>query len=132
MVPVAPGLLSTTTVWLSRCCSDCDSTRATMSVEPPGGKGTTIVIGRSGHDPWAMAGRGPVAARPIARTASGTDSASDLLCTVLSPGGGTCLEVGLEGRLLSLTNAVSSRFHSGIARGASAGEGAHRPPSLPS
>jgi hypothetical protein len=45
MVPVAPGLLSVMTVWPSRSCIFGPMARATVSVEPPGGKGTTSVIG---------------------------------------------------------------------------------------
>jgi hypothetical protein len=48
MVPVAPGLLSMIQVPPSFFGSSSASTRAMASVEPPGGKGTTIVTGLSG------------------------------------------------------------------------------------
>ena len=44
MVPVAPGLLSTTTVVFSVSCILAPTVRAIMSVEPPGGNGTSSVI----------------------------------------------------------------------------------------
>ena len=49
MVPVAPGLLSTTTVVFSDSCILAPTVRAIMSVEPPGGNGTSSVIGFSGQ-----------------------------------------------------------------------------------
>jgi hypothetical protein len=47
MLP-APGLFSTTKGWpnaLEKCCA---STRARMSVPPPGGEGTITFTGRAG------------------------------------------------------------------------------------
>ena len=43
--PDAPPLLSTTTVWPSRCCSGWLRMRATWSTEPPGGNTATRWIG---------------------------------------------------------------------------------------
>jgi hypothetical protein len=48
-VPVAPGLLSTTKGWPSVFCICCATARATVSVEPPAGKGTTTVTAFSGQ-----------------------------------------------------------------------------------
>jgi hypothetical protein len=48
IVPVAPGLLSMIQVPPSFSGSFCASTRAMASVEPPGGKGTTMVTVFSG------------------------------------------------------------------------------------
>ena len=47
MVP-APARLSTSTVWPSTGAMPSASTRLTMSVPPPGAKGTMIFTGRSG------------------------------------------------------------------------------------
>jgi hypothetical protein len=49
MLPLAPPLLSTITFCPSCSPSLCASRRATRSVGPPGGKGTTIVIGLAGQ-----------------------------------------------------------------------------------
>ena len=48
MAPVAPGLFSMTTGCPSFSCILWDMIRASESVEPPGGKGTVMVIGLSG------------------------------------------------------------------------------------
>ncbi|MNT65093.1 hypothetical protein D3C72_2030460 [compost metagenome] len=52
MVPVAPALFSTTNDCLSCSPSLFATERATESVAPPGGNGTTIVTGLSGQA-WA-------------------------------------------------------------------------------
>ena len=49
MVPVAPALLSTMKVPPTLSCSLGMRVRAIRSVEPPGGKGTTMVTGLSGQ-----------------------------------------------------------------------------------
>ena len=49
MLPPAPGRFSTTTCWPSALVSWSAITRAKMSVDWPGGKGTTILIGLVGH-----------------------------------------------------------------------------------
>src|SRR5690606_5308693 len=49
MVPVAPALFSTTKDCLSCSPSLLATARATESVAPPGGKGTTMVTGLSGQ-----------------------------------------------------------------------------------
>jgi hypothetical protein len=41
MIMLAPGRFSTTTLWPSAWLSGCDSVRATASLDPPGGNGTT-------------------------------------------------------------------------------------------
>jgi hypothetical protein len=48
MLPPAPGLFSTVTVWPSAACNCSAISRATMSVELPGAKATTIFTGLSG------------------------------------------------------------------------------------
>src|SRR5450631_1023729 len=48
MVP-APGRVSTRTVCPQASVSFCPTTRATLSTEPPGAKGTIILIGFSGY-----------------------------------------------------------------------------------
>jgi hypothetical protein len=54
MLP-ALGLLSTTTAWPSVRAICSATARAVMSAMPPGAKGTTTVIGRSGKRAWAPA-----------------------------------------------------------------------------
>src|SRR4029453_15103041 len=49
IVPPAPGRFSTTTCWPSALVSWSAMTRAKMSVDWPGGKGTTILIGLAGQ-----------------------------------------------------------------------------------
>src|SRR4051812_39354578 len=44
MLPPAPGRLSTTTCWPKFLVSSCATSRATMSVEPPGAKPTSMRI----------------------------------------------------------------------------------------
>jgi hypothetical protein len=48
MVPPAPPRFSTTTCCFSASESFCAMGRAKMSVEPPGGKGTTSLMGFEG------------------------------------------------------------------------------------
>src|SRR6218665_397386 len=61
MLPPAPARFSTTMVWPSRSFIEAASVRAIASVGPPGGKGTTSVIGLSARlSAWAGSrGRGP-------------------------------------------------------------------------
>jgi hypothetical protein len=54
-MPPAPARFSITTVWPSRFSRPGCSSLPTTSVLPPGGKLTTIRIGRSGHAPCAAA-----------------------------------------------------------------------------
>ena len=56
--PVAPALLSITIGWPSVSDISCDRTRATASVGPPGGHGTTTRMGRLGYSA-AAAGHSP-------------------------------------------------------------------------
>ena len=49
MVPLAPPRLSTITDWPSRFCISTLIVRAIVSLDPPGGNGTTSVIGFSGN-----------------------------------------------------------------------------------
>ncbi|MNT68797.1 hypothetical protein D3C72_2070570 [compost metagenome] len=49
MLVLAPGLFSITTVWPRRSPSLAANSRPMTSVEPPGGNGTTIVIGLDGY-----------------------------------------------------------------------------------
>src|SRR5947207_12066835 len=63
MLPPAPALFSTITLWPSVSVSDIASVRAMASVGPPGGKGTTKLMGRSGkRSASAAAGSAAVAA----------------------------------------------------------------------
>ena len=55
MMLLAPALFSMTTGWPSLSCSFWLTSRAVMSVNPPGVYGTITLIGREGHD-WASAG----------------------------------------------------------------------------
>src|SRR6185369_5994399 len=50
--PAAPVLFTTTTGFLSTFSSAAATGRAVRSATPPGGKGTTMVIGRSGYFSW--------------------------------------------------------------------------------
>ena len=54
--PAAPALFETTTGCLSARSSAGGSARAVRSAMPPGGNGTTMVIGRVGYGSWAPAG----------------------------------------------------------------------------
>ena len=56
MVPPAPTVFSTSTVWPSDLPIGMASMRATTSVGPPAAKGTTSVTGLSGYAVWAAAG----------------------------------------------------------------------------
>src|SRR5580704_2355160 len=49
VLPEAPVRFSTTTVTPSRCARPACASRATASTEPPGGNGTTILIGPGGQ-----------------------------------------------------------------------------------
>jgi hypothetical protein len=49
MLPPAPGLFSITTVWPHTSCRRLPTRRAVMSVEPPGGNGTTMRTFLSGQ-----------------------------------------------------------------------------------
>src|SRR6266850_2988728 len=66
IVPPAPPTFSTTTVWPSGARMRSAMMRAAVSVEPPGGNGTTRVIGREGN-PCACAAAAQ-AANAIAAT----------------------------------------------------------------
>ena len=73
MLPLAPALFSTTMGWPSACESLSPSARAARSVEPPGGKPTSMRIGLLGY--WAQAAeaknaRNSKASRFMARSPS--------------------------------------------------------------
>jgi hypothetical protein len=55
MTPLAPGRLSTTTCWPSAAESLAATIRAIVSLPPPGGNGTIMVMVRLGKS-WARAG----------------------------------------------------------------------------
>src|SRR6266702_7391976 len=58
MLPPAPGLFSITTDWPQTSCRRLPIRRAVMSVEPPGGNGTTMRTDRCGQSaPAARDGR---------------------------------------------------------------------------
>ncbi len=66
MVPVAPALLSITKLPPPVFSgSFCAMTRAMASVEPPGGKGTTMVTGLSAGQAARLAVAAMASARPI-------------------------------------------------------------------
>src|SRR5580693_5836110 len=68
MVEPPPGRFSTTT-WPTRLPNSCAVIRAMVSIGPPGGNGTIILIGRSGYFCWARTGKivgNPIAAPAIA------------------------------------------------------------------
>src|SRR6218665_786981 len=69
MLPLAPLRLSTTKDWPSTACRRSAMARATMSVAPPGGKGTISRTGRVGEAGcvWPIAGRLAAAWVPAAR-----------------------------------------------------------------
>jgi hypothetical protein len=48
MVPAAPAAFSTMTGWPSVGRMPCAMIRPSVSVEPPGASGTTMVMGRDG------------------------------------------------------------------------------------
>src|ERR1700686_577216 len=54
ILPPAPGLFSTTTDWPQTSCRRLETSRAVISVEPPGVNGTTTRTGLVGQSaPWA-------------------------------------------------------------------------------
>src|SRR5260370_35705130 len=56
MLPLAPGLLSTTTAWPSAACMAAATGRSEMSDGPAGGLGTTMRMGLALGHSWARAG----------------------------------------------------------------------------
>src|ERR1700730_2000428 len=66
MVETPPGRFSTTT-WPTRLVNSCAVIRAMVSIGPPGGNGTIILIGRSGY--FCCAAARPIAGNPIAAPA---------------------------------------------------------------
>src|SRR5690606_26380056 len=75
MLPFAPALFSTTTVWPSFSPSAWATVRAIWSVAPPGAKGTITRRGRSGKDGLSWAAT-PVAARAVKPAASSAAAAA--------------------------------------------------------
>ena len=75
--PAAPDLFSMITTRLSRVCSGACSIRASASVEPPGGNGTTSVMVFDCAQAGAQAGATTIAAAPA--------STSRLLNFISSP-----------------------------------------------
>src|SRR5262245_17930143 len=61
MLPPAPPTFSTTTGWPSGTRIASATSRAAVSVDPPGGNGTMSVTGRFGND-WAAAATAKAAA----------------------------------------------------------------------
>src|SRR5262245_47376276 len=61
MLPPPPARFSIMTVAPSRCCMCGWTKRAIMSVDPPGGYGTTILILPAGQF-WACAAHGAISA----------------------------------------------------------------------
>src|SRR5260370_39837098 len=56
MLPPAPGLFSITTDWPHTSCRRLPTRRAVISVEPPGGDGTTMHTGFAGQSAARSAG----------------------------------------------------------------------------
>src|ERR1019366_9179859 len=54
MMVLPPGRLSTSTGWFHAFWNSCASVRPSTSLSPPGGNGTTILMGLEGKD-WADA-----------------------------------------------------------------------------
>ncbi len=69
ITPLAPGRLSTTTGWPVRSSTCRPISRAVMSPEPPGAKGTMMRTGRVGQA-CARAAGDAAAARPAAQPAA--------------------------------------------------------------
>src|SRR3954464_6846769 len=67
ILPLEPGLFSTTTGWPICCCSFSPITRAAMSGAPPGGMGTMRWIGREGYDCADTAAANRQSRKPKAR-----------------------------------------------------------------
>src|SRR5690606_31760728 len=85
MVPLAPGLFSTTTVWRHCWLSSWASWRARMSVVPPGGKGTTRVtlrVGKGWRGSAWLAGAARAAARASAAAAACVEVFMFVSCVV--------------------------------------------------
>ncbi|MNL50144.1 hypothetical protein D3C87_1731330 [compost metagenome] len=71
MLPLAPPLFSTMTLWPSSLESSAANSRPTESVLPPAGNGTTSLTGFVGQAPdCAMAAVGSSAAAPSVAAAS--------------------------------------------------------------
>src|SRR4029453_12973438 len=66
MLPPPPGLLSMTMVHLVAALIFSPTRRESVSVPPPGGNGTTMRIGLSGHFAWANAWMGSAASAATA------------------------------------------------------------------
>src|SRR5262249_14723911 len=83
ILPLAPGRFSTTTPWPSTGASSAAISRPSRSLAPPGGKCTMMVIGRSGHAPYA--GAAAIAIRPSANATPRHDGILGLPLAILSP-----------------------------------------------
>src|SRR5688572_27510608 len=70
IVPPAPGLLSTTTCWLSATESFCARVRPRMSVAPPAGNGISRRSGLAAGQAWARAASGSHKAAAIMQASS--------------------------------------------------------------
>src|SRR3954462_8126188 len=70
MVEPAPGRFSTITCWPRLADIDWPVSRAMVSIGPPGGKGTIILIGLSGEGWWpAVVAMPAQSAKPTASSA---------------------------------------------------------------
>src|SRR5256885_12208659 len=85
MLPLAPGLLSTTTAWPSAACMAAATGRSEMSDGPAGGLGTTMRMGLALGHSWARAGAAhstaavrATAARAIAARGRSEEHTSEL------------------------------------------------------
>src|SRR5512143_2468623 len=83
MLPPAPGRLSTMTCCPHASVSFCPTSRARMSVAPPGGNGTTIRIGLVGYAGACAPAGGTIADRAASRASSETRSFMSSLGSVV-------------------------------------------------
>src|SRR5689334_17824804 len=74
MLPPAPPRLSTTTCHPTDSLSLFAINRERMSVPPPGGNGTIILIGRDGYEVCAEAASADMSAATIAKTLKNLDA----------------------------------------------------------
>src|SRR5512133_91756 len=121
-VPPAPARFSTTTGWPSRAASPAATRRPSRSLDPPGGKGTTSLIGRVGKAGCASAGRAtapsasPIAPRRPMRAAVSFVVISSFPLKAEQPRGIAAEAapadlVGIEGQRLELLDALAERAH---------------------
>src|SRR5690606_35891736 len=107
MMPPAPALFSTTTVWPSSLLILSLSRRAAMSVVPPGAAGTTIVICFSGHSAKAANGM----QRAMAAAASDAEVFFMIVSLEIEAG----LRSQVQGCAVKCKHRIQRIQHSGVA-----------------